>query len=153
MEEDASEPGPSTVNQQQAVPVSVSVSTSATCISSVANLQTNIFYCDSEEVLYNGNLMNFQPLQDVAKVVAPQTLSFKLLHYFGPFKSSFGTNYVFIASCESDSSRNILVSHNVTSSKNVPTDNYLNKTFKIKNFMTISSKDVSFECGKYDVTT
>lgn len=151
MDEDVPEAGPSTENHDQVIPVSAS--TSATCISSVSNFQTDTFYCDSQEVLDNANLMVFEPLQDAAKIVVPHTLSFELLHYFGPFTTNFGTNYVYVASCENDSSRNILVCQYVTTSENVQLDYYLNRTFKIKNFMTISSKKVFFHCGKFGFTT
>lgn len=149
MDEDVLEPGPSTVSQPQDLPASAS----AMSISSVADLQTNTFYCDSQEVLEKANRADFQPLQDAAKIIVPHTLTFELLHYFGPFTTNFGTNYVLVACCENDSSRHILVCQYVTAGESKPMDNYLFRTFKIKNFMTICSKKVYYFSGKFAVAT
>ncbi len=136
-------------SQLQARPASAS-----TGISSPADLQPDTIYCDSQDVLECVNLTDSQfPLKDAAKVVVPHTLSLELLHYFGPFFTGTRTNYVYVANFENDNSHVVLISHWTNAKETAQMDFYLNRIFKIQNFLTISSKGIHFDCGKFSVSS
>ncbi len=121
-----------------------------TCISSLTDLQADTIYCDSQEVLDHINRMDSPLLKDTAKKVVPHTLSLELLHYYGPYETDCLTNYVYVAHFENDSSRAVLVSLEGDEVEMTQMDYYLNKTFKIKNFLAINTKDFFFNCGEFN---
>ena len=127
-------------------------------ISTIADLQPNIVYCDTQEVSDSvtqaAALTQLVIPSSCSIKVIRHCLTLRLLHYYGPFNNPSEKNLILIASCLYDESRTVLISIKlpITNGKTVNLDQHINRTFTLKNFMTIQTTSLVFNSGRFNST-
>lgn len=116
-------------------------------ICSLTELEPNILYCNSQSVYEAIDQTNV----NVPIKVQNHCISFRLLHYFGPFNNTElqCRTALLIANCFHDPTHNALIA--------IKLDDYLcddilnydniNRTFSLQNFKTFLSSNILFEPG------